>query len=111
MTELAVFVWYMIGAHLHVGWRWSGWRHNNREKAWRDYWKNHLAMNVKALIVAVVVAAFWTNQELLVWALGLTGIEALKSLPTIQQTPLASVSAGFIFEYLAARVAARWSKE
>jgi hypothetical protein len=102
-----LFLWYMVGAFLHCAWRWWGWKSNNPEQGWRAYYSGkHFAMNMKALILAVVLAFIWT-QDLIWWALHQVGLEVI---PQFEKTVLSSISVGFVLELLVARLVAKFWK-
>ena len=109
MSSAALFGWYMLGAVMHVLFRWSGWKQNNNERAWIDYWKRHAAFNIKSLIVAVVLSFIWV-QELLPFVLDLIPGWSDLGIPVIERTNLSSIAVGFCLELIMARVIKRfWS--
>lgn len=105
MSEVAVFAWYMLGALLHVAYRWAAWKGNNRDRSWGHYWKGHLAYNVQALILAVVLAFVWTH-DLVGHAVAWVGLDPAK-IPQVPHSPLSSIGAGFLFEYLGQAITRR----
>jgi hypothetical protein len=98
-------LWYLVGALLHVLWRWSGWKSNNREQGWLAYWKYHLAANVQAMIGAVLCMFIWT-QDLIYALVQTTGVGV--DLPHIERTALSSLTAGFVLELIVARFAVKF---
>lgn len=99
--------WYLAGALLHVLFRWSGWKSNNKDAPWLFYWRKHLASNIQSLILAVLCMFLWTQPDLLNVAIeNIPGVDL--ELPEIERTPYSSLAAGFILETLGARLAARF---
>ena len=99
----------MIGALFNVGFRWTGWKRNNNDQKWNNYWKKdgHLAFNIQNLIIAVVLSFVWL-QNLIPWLVERLGYE---DFPEIAHTAASSIAAGFILETLASRFVKRFGKK
>ena len=108
-SGVELLIWYMVGALLHVFYRWSRWKvHNPPTEPWLLYWRAHLATNVSALIMALIVAFVWV-ENLLTWFVGMVGIDT-GTWPEIPRNPLTSLAAGFLLEYLAAGLISRFER-
>ncbi len=96
-----LFVWYMAGAILNIiGLRWTGWKRNNPERGWMEYWKRHLALNLQSLTVAVAFSFVWV-YGLLPYVIGKLGFE---DAPVIERGALSSLAVGFVAEVLVSRI-------